>query len=126
MKIVGSIQDQEIEKKTRQCDRYIPRFFFNVAKVLSLVFILKSNEASARLYICPSLHYLGNYPVHIMHWPPLMYVLMYRSLRGKLIMPGFRLPDFRHFSALLPSSIYSCSIGHILEHEICHFGCWAV
>ena len=74
MKIVGSIQDQEIEKKTRQCDRYIPRFFFNVAKVLSLVFILKSNEASVRLYICPSLHYLGNYPVHIMHWPPLMYV----------------------------------------------------
>ena len=24
-----------------------------------------------------------------------------------------------------PSSIYSCSIGHILEHEICHLGCWA-
>ena len=25
-----------------------------------------------------------------------------------------------------PSSIYSCSIGHILEHEVCHLGCWAV
>ena len=25
-----------------------------------------------------------------------------------------------------PSSIYSCSISHILEHEICHLGCWAV
>ena len=25
-----------------------------------------------------------------------------------------------------PSSIYSCSIGHILEHEFCHLGCWAV
>ena len=25
-----------------------------------------------------------------------------------------------------PSSIYSCSIGHIWEHEICHLGCWAV
>ena len=24
-----------------------------------------------------------------------------------------------------PSYIYSCSIGHILEHEICHLGCWA-
>ena len=22
-----------------------------------------------------------------------------------------------------PSSIYSCSIGHILEYEICHLGC---
>ena len=27
---------------------------------------------------------------------------------------------------LLPSSIYSCSIGHSLEHEFCHLGCWAV
>ena len=27
---------------------------------------------------------------------------------------------------LLPSFIYSCSIGHILEHEFCHLGCWAV
>ena len=26
---------------------------------------------------------------------------------------------------MYPSSIYSCSIGHILEHEICHLGCWA-
>ena len=26
----------------------------------------------------------------------------------------------------LPSSIYSCSIGHILEHDFCHLGCWAV
>jgi hypothetical protein len=25
-----------------------------------------------------------------------------------------------------PSSIYSCSIGQILEHEFCHLGCWAV
>ena len=25
-----------------------------------------------------------------------------------------------------PSSIYSCSIEHILEHELCHLGCWAV
>ena len=25
-----------------------------------------------------------------------------------------------------PSYIYSCSIGHILEHEFCHLGCWAV
>ena len=25
-----------------------------------------------------------------------------------------------------PSSIYSCSIDHILEHEFCHLGCWAV
>ena len=25
-----------------------------------------------------------------------------------------------------PSSIYSCSIGHILEHEFCNLGCWAV
>ena len=25
-----------------------------------------------------------------------------------------------------PSSIYSCSIGHIWEHELCHLGCWAV
>ena len=24
------------------------------------------------------------------------------------------------------SSIYSCSIGHIWEHEFCHLGCWAV
>ena len=24
-----------------------------------------------------------------------------------------------------PSSIYSCSIDHILEHEFCHLGCWA-
>ena len=27
---------------------------------------------------------------------------------------------------LVPSSIYSCSIGHIWEHEFCHLGCWAV
>jgi len=27
---------------------------------------------------------------------------------------------------LNPSSIYSCSIGHIWEHEFCHLGCWAV
>ena len=26
---------------------------------------------------------------------------------------------------LYPSSIYSCSIGHIWEHEFCHLGCWA-
>ena len=25
-----------------------------------------------------------------------------------------------------PSSIYSCSIGHIWEHDFCHLGCWAV
>ena len=25
-----------------------------------------------------------------------------------------------------PSSIYSCSISHIWEHEFCHLGCWAV
>ena len=25
-----------------------------------------------------------------------------------------------------PSYIYSCSIGHIWEHEFCHLGCWAV
>ena len=25
-----------------------------------------------------------------------------------------------------PSSIYSCSIGHIWEHVFCHLGCWAV
>ena len=25
-----------------------------------------------------------------------------------------------------PSSIYSCSIDHILEHGFCHLGCWAV
>ena len=25
-----------------------------------------------------------------------------------------------------PSSIYSCSIGHSLEHKFCHLGCWAV
>ena len=25
-----------------------------------------------------------------------------------------------------PSYIYSCSIGHILEHEFCHLGCRAV
>ena len=25
-----------------------------------------------------------------------------------------------------PSSIYSCSIDHILEHEFCHLVCWAV
>ena len=28
--------------------------------------------------------------------------------------------------ALDPSSIYSCSIVHILEHEFCHLGCWAL
>ena len=27
---------------------------------------------------------------------------------------------------LHPSSTYSCSIGHIWEHEFCHLGCWAV
>ena len=27
---------------------------------------------------------------------------------------------------IVPSSIYSCSIGHILEHDFCHLGCWAV
>ena len=74
------------------------RFYLTFSELLGL----KSNEASVRSYICPSLHYLGNPPVdlvYIMHWPPLMYVL-YRYLRGKLIMPGFRLPDFRHFSTL--------------------------
>ena len=25
-----------------------------------------------------------------------------------------------------PSSIYSCSIDHILEHKFCRLGCWAV
>ena len=25
-----------------------------------------------------------------------------------------------------PSSIYSCSIGYILDHDFCHLGCWAV
>ena len=25
-----------------------------------------------------------------------------------------------------PSSIYSCSKGHIWEHEFCHLDCWAV
>ena len=25
-----------------------------------------------------------------------------------------------------PSSIYSCSIDPILEHEFCHLGCWAI
>ena len=31
----------------------------------------------------------------------------------------------RFEASLMPSSTYSCSIGHILEHEICHLGCWA-
>jgi hypothetical protein len=26
----------------------------------------------------------------------------------------------------VPSSIYSCSIGHIVEHEFCHLGWWVV
>ena len=30
------------------------------------------------------------------------------------------------FASQRPSSIYSCSIGHIWEHEFCHLGCWAV
>ena len=29
------------------------------------------------------------------------------------------------FYSRVPSSIYSCSIDHILEHEFCHLGCWA-
>ena len=31
-----------------------------------------------------------------------------------------------NFISWMPSSIYSCSIGHILEHEFCHLGCWAL
>ena len=31
----------------------------------------------------------------------------------------------RQFYGGKPSSIYSCSIDHILEHEFCHLGCWA-
>ena len=30
--------------------------------------------------------------------------------------------DFQPFFILNPSSIYSCSIDHILEHEFCHLG----
>ena len=28
-------------------------------------------------------------------------------------------------NGFMPRSIYSCSIGHILEHKFCHLGCWA-
>ena len=33
---------------------------------------------------------------------------------------------FGTYLAFAPSSIYSCSIDHIWEHEFCHLGCWAV
>ena len=32
----------------------------------------------------------------------------------------------RIYGGFRPSSIYSCSIRHIWEHEFCHLGCWAV
>ena len=44
-------------------------------------------------------------------------------------LPIPKMENFGYFSAMTdakPSSIYSCSIGHILEHEFCHLGCWAV
>ena len=31
-----------------------------------------------------------------------------------------------HKYSLYPSSMYSCSIDHIMEHEFCHLGCLAV
>ena len=31
-----------------------------------------------------------------------------------------------HFDPWNPSSICSCSIDHIWEHEFCHLSCWAV
>ena len=31
----------------------------------------------------------------------------------------------KHFYPVLYTVLCSCSIGHILEHEICHLGCWA-
>ena len=41
--------------------------------------------------------------------------------------PLARLGDMISFRFChIPSSIYSCSIDHILEHEFCHLGCWAV
>ena len=34
-------------------------------------------------------------------------------------------PYLNHLIDISPCSIYSCSIRHIWEHEICHLGCWA-
>jgi len=45
------------------------------------------------------------------------------SLYFKQIISNY-FPKF--FIQLAPSSIYSCSIGHILEYVFCHLGCWAV
>ena len=33
---------------------------------------------------------------------------------------------YNFYYAFRSSSIYSCSIGHIWEHQFCHLGCWAV
>ena len=50
-----------------------------------------------------------------------------------LIVPPIVIEILQYLYALIgwkigltPSSIYSCSIGHILEHEFCHLGCQAV
>ena len=43
-----------------------------------------------------------------------------------ILIKYFDCPYVVHFKGFFPSSIYSCSIGHILEYEICHLGCWAV
>ena len=53
------------------------------------------------------------------YWRSCLYVSNSKRERKKCYLCWFRILEFG------PSSIYSCSIDHILEHEFCHLGCWA-
>ena len=51
------------------------------------------------------------------HSPHCDTLICYDVFNNHAATPGF---------PFAPSSIYSFSIGHILVHEFCHLGCWAV
>ena len=48
------------------------------------------------------------------------------QITSQNIIPGNMKKTVVSYLLFTPSSIYSCSIGHISEHEFCHLGCWAV
>ena len=53
-------------------------------------------------------------------------VLKFKDLIRMYLKAFYPVWKFISNMDIKPSSIYSCSIGHILEHDFCHLGCWAV
>ena len=93
-----------------------------------LIFAKKLKEFTTRCFLLKTLLFEIRSPYEMTYWH--QNVSKNRSRKDlfqskSLFMTELK-PKLRYLvHRCMPSSIYSCSIDHILEHEFCHLGCWA-